>query len=217
MPIHRARLAHPMMLKIHNPKNQVVHTELDRRGLAGHYAFGFATDDDDPTGRWFADLYNGGTLLGSHPLRVEMVAPNRLKVRLDLPKEIRPDTDGHADIDWRPPLLTEVPSALSATLTARVFERGGRPTTEAVAVPLDPYDAYVGLRKPTNNWAAPRPDRQRPAHPALRSRSPHGGEGLDPSFGGSDRPCRDQTSPTFRGRGQDAAGSDLDGDPGGGG
>ncbi len=209
---------HPMMLKIRNPKNQVVHTELDRRGLAGHYAFGFATDDDDPTGRWFADLYNGDTLLGSHPLRVEMVAPNRLKVRLNLPKMIQPntdevsigldssylfgapasglrgtleivirsaektfetfpdftfthparflsstteqlfdgplDTDGHADIDWRPPLLTEVPSALSATLTARVFERGGRPTTEAVAVPLDPYDAYVGLRKPTNNWAA---------------------------------------------------------------
>ncbi len=190
---------HPLMLKLRNPKNQVVHTELDRQGLAGHYAFRFSTDDDDPTGRWFADLYNGDTLLGSHPLRVEMVAPNRLKVRLDLPKKIKPgtdevaiglnssylfgapasglrgtleivtratektfetypdytfthparflsstterlfdgplDTDGHADIDWRPPLLTEVPSALTATLTARVFEPGGRPTTEAVAHP----------------------------------------------------------------------------------
>ena len=33
-------------------------------------------------------------------------------------------------------------------------ERGGRPTTEAVAIPLDPYDAYVGLLKPSSNWAA---------------------------------------------------------------
>ncbi len=209
---------HPMMLKIRNPKNQVVHTELDRRGLAGHYAFRYATDDDDPTGRWFADLYNGDTLLASHSLRVEMVAPNRLKVRLDLPKKLRPktdeisiglnssylfgapasglrgtleivtrgaektfeafpdytfthparfltatterlfdgplDNDGHADIDWKPPSLTDAPSALTATLTARVFEPGGRPTTEAVALPMDPYDAYVGLRRPANNWTA---------------------------------------------------------------
>ena len=209
---------HPIMLKIRNPKNQVVHSELDRQGLAGHYAFCFTTDDDDPTGRWFADLYNGDTLLGSHPLRVEMVAPNRLKVRLDLPRKLGPstgevsigldssylfgapasglrgtlevvtratektfeaypdytfthparflnteterlfdgplDTGGHADIDWNPPTLTEAPSALTATLTARVFERGGRPTTEAVALPLDPYASYVGLRKPSSTWAA---------------------------------------------------------------
>lgn len=209
---------HPMMLKIRNPKNQVVHTELDRKGLGGHYAFRFATDDDDPTGRWFADLYNGDTLLGSHPLRVETVAPNRLKVRLDLPKRLSRDTDelaiglassylfgapasglrgtleitvrgvektfetypnfsfthparfltstterlfdgplnseGHAGTDWHPPLFSEVPSAMSATFTARVFERGGRPTTEAVAIPFDPYDAYVGLLKPSSNWAA---------------------------------------------------------------
>ncbi len=209
---------HPMMLKIRNPKNQVVHTELDRQGLAGHYAFRVATDADDPTGRWFADLYNGDTLLGSHPLRVEMVAPNRLKVRLDLPEKLGPgtdevaigldssylfgapasglrgtleivtrgtektfaaypdytfthparfltatterlfdgplDSDGHAGIDWKPPALTDVPSALTATLTARVFEPGGRPTTEAVALPVDPYGAYVGLRQPANTWTA---------------------------------------------------------------
>ncbi|MFV2072162.1 MAG: alpha-2-macroglobulin, partial [Thermoanaerobaculales bacterium] len=210
---------HPMTLKIRNPKNQVVHTELYRKGLAGHYAFRFTTEDDDPTGRWFADIFNGDTLLGSHPLRIETVAPNRLKVRLDLPAsglgpgsddveigldssylfgapasglrgtlEVRYrgiekkfetypdytfthparflkakqerlfdgllDTDGHAEINWRPPSLTEVPSALSLTLTARVFERGGRPTTEAVVVTVDPYDAYVGLRRPTSTWAA---------------------------------------------------------------
>jgi len=209
---------HPMTLKIRNPKNQVVHTELDRRGLAGHYAFQFATDDDDPTGRWFADLHNGDTLLASHPLRVEMVAPNRLKARLDLPEKLGTeagkisigldssylfgapasglrgtlevvtrstektleaypdytfthparflttqteslfdgplDSNGHAEIAWKPPSLTDAPSALTATFTARVFEPGGRPTTEAVAVPMDPYDAYVGLRRPANNWTA---------------------------------------------------------------
>jgi uncharacterized protein YfaS (alpha-2-macroglobulin family) len=40
-----------------------------------------------------------------------------------------------------------------ATLTARVFEKGGRPTTQAVNVPVDPYPAYVGLNRSATRWA----------------------------------------------------------------
>jgi len=41
---------------------------------------------------------------------------------------------------------------LTATLTARVFEHGGRATTEAVQVPVDLYPAYVGIREPQTSW-----------------------------------------------------------------
>ena len=210
---------HPLSIKVRNPRNQVVHESLNRTSLDGHFAFRFTTDAGDPTGVWIADLSNGDTLLASHKIRVEMVVPNRLKVRLEIPDDrLGPDNqkmdiglrsaylfgapasglrgevevryqsteasfeafpdyafshpvkgfsvdaqqlfDGELDADgesgfvWNPPAFEDAPSAVTATVTARVFERGGRPTTEAVRVPIDPYPAYVGIRKPPATWTA---------------------------------------------------------------
>ncbi len=208
---------HPLRLRVRNPRDQVVHEEVSRTGLAGHYAFVIRTGDGDPTGSWFADLFTGDTLLASHRLRIETVVPNRLKVNLqpDAPRlgpedrevgleltssylfgapaagldatlavsyraaekrfEAYPDYSflhpaerlsvsdqtlleraldgaGRARVQWRVPALAGAPSAVTATLTARVFERGGRPTTQALEIPIDPYPAYVGLRTPKTSW-----------------------------------------------------------------
>lgn len=207
----------PIGLRVRNPQGQVVHEEVAREGLRGHYAFSFATGAGDPTGAWYADLYNGAQLVATHRLRVETVAPNRLKVRLELPAERLAadagtqrvklassylfgapaaglqatvdlrlgdrdlvveaypefvfrhparrlvaaderafdgtlDGDGRAGFDLRLPDLDGAPSAVAARLTARVFEKGGRPTTQAVTVPVDPYPVYVGIAPPDRPW-----------------------------------------------------------------
>ena len=51
-------------------------------------------------------------------------------------------------MSWQFPSLSEAPSRLSAILRARVLEKGGRPNSTARMVHIDPFEAYVGLRKP---------------------------------------------------------------------
>ncbi|MCK4836621.1 MAG: hypothetical protein KAT17_08280, partial [Candidatus Aminicenantes bacterium] len=58
------------------------------------------------------------------------------------------DESGHALIQWSLPPLDHVPSALSARITARVLEKGGRMTRNDLFIPVDPYQHYVGLQKP---------------------------------------------------------------------
>ncbi len=58
------------------------------------------------------------------------------------------DGKGKAVITWQLPDLTRAPSAIAAGITAKVFEKGGRATRSDRAIPIDPYNLYVGLEKP---------------------------------------------------------------------
>ncbi len=58
------------------------------------------------------------------------------------------DAEGKARAEWSLPVLSGAPSALQALLTARVLEKGGRPNHGRRQIPIDPYDFYVGLKKP---------------------------------------------------------------------
>lgn len=58
------------------------------------------------------------------------------------------DKDGFASIKWTMPDLKNVPSAITAEITAKVYEKGGRATTNTRTIPVDPYRFYVGLEKP---------------------------------------------------------------------
>lgn len=58
------------------------------------------------------------------------------------------NTNGKASITWHLPPLNEAPSALNATLTARVLEKGGRPNTTIQTIPIDPFPIYAGLKIP---------------------------------------------------------------------
>ena len=60
----------------------------------------------------------------------------------------RLDDEGRARAEWTLPDLAGAPSGLEAALTARVLEKGGRPNHGRARVPVDPYDYYVGLKKP---------------------------------------------------------------------
>ncbi len=60
----------------------------------------------------------------------------------------RLDGEGKARVEWTLPEMAGAPSALQALLTARVLEKGGRPNHGRQRIPIDPYDHYVGLKKP---------------------------------------------------------------------
>lgn len=207
----------PITMKVRNPKNQLVAEVVNREGINGHFGFTYATSESDPTGNWYAEFYNGATLLARHRLRIETVVPNRLKVALDIPRDslgpsdrqmplvvrssylfgapaagLRADVsvrymgtekrferfgdfrfttptrrfegdqddlfdgklkdDGTGAFVWNVPAFPGVPSAVGAVITARVFEKGGRPTTQAYRVVIDPYEAFVGLKEPGTRY-----------------------------------------------------------------
>jgi uncharacterized protein YfaS (alpha-2-macroglobulin family) len=77
---------HPVTLKLYNPRNQLVLERTARTGKDGFYVFSFKTEPDDPTGNWRAQLEVGSRTF-SHTVKVETVAPDRLKVRIEPEKK----------------------------------------------------------------------------------------------------------------------------------
>ncbi|MCP4148323.1 MAG: hypothetical protein GY757_11285, partial [bacterium] len=62
------------------------------------------------------------------------------------------DPTGKVDISWLLPDLTHLPSAATAAISAKVFEKGGRFTRMDHSLLMDPFDYYVGLEKPNFRW-----------------------------------------------------------------
>ncbi len=203
---------HPVTLKLYNPRNQLVLERTARDGKDGFYVFSFKTEPHDPTGNWRARLAVGSRTF-EHTVKVETVAPYRLRVWIEPEKQNltaednelrlgllstylfgnpavgldaevtaelrhsakqfsgypefsftnegvthrpvrtsifkgRLDTLGRARVRWRLPQLDGTPSAIQVVINATVLERGGRPNRSRETLALDPYDRYVGVRKP---------------------------------------------------------------------
>lgn len=73
---------HPVNLRIYNPRNQKVYDRTNRDGKDGFYNFNFRTAMEDPTGNWRVEVL-AGTQTFYHTLKIETVAPFRLKVKLE--------------------------------------------------------------------------------------------------------------------------------------
>ena len=203
---------HPVTLKLFNPGNQLVLERTARTGKDGFYVFNFKTEPDDPTGNWRARLEVGSRTF-DHTVKVETVAPYRLKVRIEPEKKnltpednelqlelvstylfgnpaagldaevavefrhadrqfagypgfsftnesaryksIRTsifkdklDEGGRARVRWPLPAPGRAPSAIRVRIDATVLEKGGRPNRSRETLAFDPYDRYVGVRKP---------------------------------------------------------------------
>ncbi|MDR2148912.1 MAG: alpha-2-macroglobulin [Tannerella sp.] len=78
---------HPVTMEVFNPRGQFYKKMITVNGLNGLYTFKLATKPDDPTGVWNAYIKVGGATFYKS-LRIEAVKPNRLKIKLDLPKII---------------------------------------------------------------------------------------------------------------------------------
>jgi len=79
----------PVILTVKNPRGQVVHKDKTNCGFNGHVYFPIETDQNDPTGEWTAQLQIGDQTF-SKLFRVETVKPFRLKITVDLPREVYP-------------------------------------------------------------------------------------------------------------------------------
>lgn len=73
---------HPVVFELQNPQGQVTSRIVKSNGENGFYKFATATSPDDPTGNWLGRVKVGGTEF-SQPLKIEMVKPNRLRIKLD--------------------------------------------------------------------------------------------------------------------------------------
>jgi alpha-2-macroglobulin len=75
--------AHPVVFELQNPQGVVTHRLVKSTSENGFYNFATATSTDAPTGNWQAKIKVGGTDF-NHPIKIETVKPNRLKINLDL-------------------------------------------------------------------------------------------------------------------------------------
>lgn len=74
--------SHPVVFELQNPSGQVTNRIVKSNGEHGFYKFATATSSDDPTGNWLGRVKVGGTEF-TQPLKIEMVKPNRLRIKLD--------------------------------------------------------------------------------------------------------------------------------------
>ncbi len=74
--------SHPVVFELQNPQGQVTSRLVRANPENGFYKFATATSSDAPTGNWLGRVKVGGTEF-SQPIKIEMVKPNRLKIKLD--------------------------------------------------------------------------------------------------------------------------------------
>lgn len=78
---------HPVKFKLYNPHGQVVDQRTSTKGLNGHYDFWTATNQEDITGSYRAEVKVGNRTYNKY-LKVETVKPNRLKIYMDFGDEM---------------------------------------------------------------------------------------------------------------------------------
>lgn len=103
----RLPAGHPVTFELRNPQGQVVRalTRAAGDGRAsggGFYSFATATDADAPTGDYLAQV-KAGPAVFSERLKIETVAPNRLKIKVGFaprPLTIARPVQGVLDVAW---------------------------------------------------------------------------------------------------------------------
>ena len=78
---------HPVIFTLYNAKGQVHQRITKDKGENGFYVFKVKTNPEDETGNWKAQIKVGSSYF-SKSLKIEMIKPNRLKVKLDFFSEL---------------------------------------------------------------------------------------------------------------------------------
>lgn len=95
--------AYPVQFELFNSRAQLVYSLNNSTSTDGFYTFRIPTDPDAPTGNWRAKVKAGGAFF-EKSLKVEMVKPNRLKIKLDFNQEVlnmfNGQPEGSLDVKW---------------------------------------------------------------------------------------------------------------------
>lgn len=79
---------HPVTLELYTPSEQLYDRRTLTENVDGIYVFHMRTGEDAPTGRWDARFKVGGQTF-RHPVRIETIKPNRLKIAISSPEVLR--------------------------------------------------------------------------------------------------------------------------------
>lgn len=75
---------YPVTMELYTPSEQLYERQTLAKGVDGIYVFHTRTADDAPTGQWDARFKVGGQTF-HHPVRIETIKPNRLKIDISSP------------------------------------------------------------------------------------------------------------------------------------
>jgi len=89
---------HPVVMKVYNPRNQVVFNLKNTKAKDGFYHFKFKTDVNDPTGTWSA-VFFAGDYKFYHNIKIETVVPERLKIEIKPEKKVLDYSDDTINAD----------------------------------------------------------------------------------------------------------------------
>lgn len=111
--------SHPVVLELTTPDDRL-HSRLSlSRSIDGFYTFHIPTEISAPTGTWTAKFKVGNQTF-THPVRIETIKPNRLKVNIQAPAVIQANTPQSLGIDARW-LTGPVASGMSATMEMTLY------------------------------------------------------------------------------------------------
>ncbi len=89
---------HPVTMELRTPEGQLYDRQILTRGQDGFYVFEPRTDDQAPTGLWEA-TFRVGNRTFLHPVRIETIKPNRLKIRITAPEVIRAEQESDLAVE----------------------------------------------------------------------------------------------------------------------
>ncbi len=112
---------HPVQLIITNPRNQKVYDRINKSGKDGFYHFVFSTEPNALTGTYRAKVKVGSQTF-YHNLKIEMVVPERLKIKLTSDKKVLKAGDHQLHVSLQSNYLFGNPAAhLNAEMSILLF------------------------------------------------------------------------------------------------
>ena len=95
---HSLPANHPVTMELVSPDGNLVDRQTLTKGVNGFYSFCTKTAEDAVTGHWNAKFSVGGSVF-NHPVRIETIKPNRLKINIGLPEFISADNDMNVGVN----------------------------------------------------------------------------------------------------------------------
>ncbi len=83
---------HPVIMELYNPSEQLYDRQILEKGIDGFYVFHISTEETVPTGLWTAHFKVGNETF-YHPVRIETIKPNRLKIDINTPAVIQANSN----------------------------------------------------------------------------------------------------------------------------